>query len=101
MGDVSSVLFGKGVFLFRNLAIRVFPDYSAFHFLPCSAASTDAKDKTMKNKEEATELEYLKWFRINADFGPADGDVQYLMNQRFEKETGKLLPKGWRNEDEE
>ncbi len=51
----------------------------------------------MKNKpkEEATELEYLRWFRINADFGPADGDVKYIMNQNFEEETGKRVPKGW------
>ena len=46
-------------------------------------------------KERATELEYLKWFRQNADFGPADGDVKILMNEQFKKETGKLLPKGW------
>ena len=48
--------------------------------------------------EEATELEYLKWFRINADFGPADGDVRYEMHRQFEKETGKKVPHGWDDE---
>ncbi len=47
---------------------------------------------------EATELEYLKWFRINADFGPADGDVQSYMDERFEEKTGKRVPKNWRQE---
>ena len=43
----------------------------------------------------ATELEYLKWFRVNADFGPADGDVQDSMNERFMDEKRKNLPEGW------
>lgn len=42
-----------------------------------------------KEKEYATEIEYLKWFRIEADFGPADGDVKDCMDRKFEKETGK------------
>lgn len=46
-------------------------------------------------KERATELEYLKWFRHNADFGPAESDVIDWMNERFIKETGKNLPEGW------
>jgi hypothetical protein len=46
-------------------------------------------------KERASELEYLKWFRLNADFGPADSDVTEYMNKRFMEETGKNLPEGW------
>jgi len=46
-------------------------------------------------RQRATELEYLKWFRINADLGPAEGDVIDDMNERFMSETGKNLPKGW------
>lgn len=46
-------------------------------------------------KPRATEIEYLTWFRVNADFGPADGDVQDEMTDRFIKETGKNLPHGW------
>ena len=43
----------------------------------------------------ATELEYLTWFRQNADFGPADSDVKDAMNESFMEETGKNLPEGW------
>jgi hypothetical protein len=50
--------------------------------------------------EDATELEYLKWFRCNADFGPAEGDVIHWMHKEFEKELGKKVPKGWRDEEE-
>ena len=46
-------------------------------------------------KQRATELEYLRWFRQNADFGPADGDVQDAMTDAFMKQTGKNLPEGW------
>jgi hypothetical protein len=46
-------------------------------------------------RERASELEYLKWFRCNADFGPADGDVIDDMNYRFMRVTGKNLPIGW------
>lgn len=46
-------------------------------------------------RERATELEYLTWFRINADFGPADSDVKNMMDQQFMKETNKNLPEGW------
>jgi hypothetical protein len=53
------------------------------------------KPKNDEQKSRASELEYLKWFRVNADFGPADGDVKDSMNEQFMKETGKLLPKGW------
>jgi len=47
------------------------------------------------SKERATEVEYLKWFRINADFGPADSDVKDNMDRYFMEETGKNLPEGW------
>lgn len=46
-------------------------------------------------RERATELEYLKWFRINADFGPADSEVKDNLNEAFMDETGKNLPVGW------
>lgn len=44
------------------------------------------------------ELQYLSWFRINADFGPADGDVKYTMNEQYEENTGKKVPDGWKEE---
>ena len=50
------------------------------------------------NREKATELEYLQWFYGAADFGPADGDVRYLMDQEFREQTGKDLPEGYGEE---
>lgn len=46
--------------------------------------------------EEATELEYLQWFKVNTDFGPADEDVHVIMNEEFEEQTGKKVPECWR-----
>ena len=46
-------------------------------------------------RERATELEYLRWFRHNADFGPASGEVIGIMDRDFMRETGKNLPEGW------
>ncbi len=51
-------------------------------------------------KKKATELEWLKWFYQNADFGPAGGDVQQEMREHFMEETGKQLPEGYGDEDE-
>jgi len=47
------------------------------------------------SRERATELEYLKWFRLNVTLGPAESDIIDNMNVRFMKETGKNLPDGW------
>lgn len=51
--------------------------------------------KGRRMRERATELEYLKWFRINADFGPAQSDIIDAMNENFMDETGNNLPDGW------
>lgn len=51
----------------------------------------------MDHSEE--EFEYLYWFYQNADFGPADGDVRYFLDQRYEKETGRLIPPSYRHEE--
>ncbi|WP_428172944.1 hypothetical protein [Comamonas sp.] len=48
--------------------------------------------------EKATELEYLQWFYANCDFGPADEDVRYHLNQSFVEESGKALPIGYESE---
>lgn len=48
--------------------------------------------------KERDELEYLRWFKINTDFGPADGDVQMMMDEEYERETGKPVPVGWKYE---
>ena len=48
--------------------------------------------------KEATELEYLTWLKQSADFCPADSDVHRGLDEYFVKETGKLVPKDWRQE---
>lgn len=47
-------------------------------------------------QEQDDELHYLRWFCINADFGPSDEDVRQHLRQSYEKETGKPVPVGWR-----
>lgn len=46
-------------------------------------------------RDRASEIEYLKWFRIRADFGPATSDVIEFLNEEFMEATGKNLPEGW------
>lgn len=50
--------------------------------------------------EPSAELHYLRWFKMNTDFGPADGDVQMLMDEQYEQETGRRVPDGWRRDEE-
>ena len=45
------------------------------------------------------EVEWLRWFYSNADFGPADGDVRQILKDQFMKETGKELPEGYECEE--
>jgi hypothetical protein len=52
----------------------------------------------MTGYEQATELEFLKWFFYNADFGPAHSDVLEQMLENFKEETGKALPDGYDND---
>jgi len=47
---------------------------------------------------KATELEWLQYFYQCADFGPAHGDVVYLIAKDFMKETGKEMPEGYEDE---
>ena len=54
-----------------------------------------------KEKPRADELEFLRWFYCNADFGPADSDVRNHLCEQFEKETKKRVPEGYEPEDEE
>ena len=46
-------------------------------------------------RARATQLEYLKWFYSNADFGPADSDVRNILKRDFMEDTGKNLPEGF------
>ena len=52
-------------------------------------------------KGKATELEWLKYFYHHADFGPADGDVRFGLKDCFVLETGKDLPEGYEQEEQE
>ena len=54
-----------------------------------------SKKKTIEVSEE--EYKYLVWFRRNADFGPASGDVVQYMHEDYEAETGCKIPKRWDN----
>lgn len=47
-------------------------------------------------KERATELEYLEWFRWNADFGPATDEILAMMDKEFMKEVEGLKLKWFR-----
>jgi hypothetical protein len=51
-------------------------------------------------KERATELEWLKFFYHEADFGPADGDVRDYIQRKFKETTGKNMPEGWNYDNE-
>ncbi len=46
-------------------------------------------------RKRASKLEYLAWFRANADFGPAHSNVIEIMNREFMRKTGKNLPEGY------
>jgi len=42
------------------------------------------------------ELDFLEWFYANADFGPADWDIQCMMQKEYEHETGNRVPDSYR-----
>ena len=45
--------------------------------------------------KQATYYEFLEWFYVNADFGPADSDVRDDMIRDFMEEKKKLMPEDW------
>lgn len=47
------------------------------------------------SEDRATELEWLKFFHREADFGPGDGDVRECIKEAFKRETGKKMPLGY------
>ena len=49
----------------------------------------------METKKLA-ELKWLEWFANNVDFGPAHGDVMIMMQEQYEKETGRPVPEAWK-----
>lgn len=42
--------------------------------------------------------QWLEWFWREADFGPADGDVRQMLEDQYEKETGRTIPQNWKND---
>jgi hypothetical protein len=51
--------------------------------------------------EAIAERSYLDWFFQKADFGPADGDVRQMMQDQYEKETGRTVPLNYKQETDE
>lgn len=49
--------------------------------------------------EEQEELQYLRFFYQEADFGPAHGDVVSIINDKYLDEHGSL-PDGYAPEEE-
>lgn len=50
------------------------------------------------NDEKQEAFAFLEWFFLNADFGPADDDVKYMMQEQYEEETGLKVPEEYRTE---
>ena len=44
------------------------------------------------------EYDWLLWFFQRADFGPADGDVRIMLEDQYEKETGRTIPSAYKCE---
>lgn len=51
-----------------------------------------------KIEVDKAEYDWLVWFAQMADFGPADGDVRYHLQQMYERDTGNAVPEDWRYE---
>lgn len=42
------------------------------------------------------ELEFLRWFYDNCDFGPADAEVRKILLDEYKQTTGRTSPYDWR-----
>lgn len=60
-----------------------------------SQARRQAEKAVEELAAQEVELDYLRWWVANADFGPASGDVEHHMRLRYTEDTGKPVPKGW------
>ena len=49
------------------------------------------------SEEEKKELEYLRFFYSECDFGPAHGDVIDAINKVFVSHTGLEVPEGYQH----
>ena len=76
-----------------------------FHFDGSHVKLVPSKPHTILQKveygETNDELDFLRWFWENCDFGPADDDVRTIMIDEYQDETKKKVPLGydWRVED--
>lgn len=52
----------------------------------------------MSESDIKEELEFLRWFFQEADFGPAHGDVMFYMKQKWKEKTGRTIPYGYDEE---
>jgi len=43
------------------------------------------------------EYDYLRWFYVNADFGPSDEDVRYIYDRQYQN-NGGIIPKEYLDE---
>lgn len=55
-------------------------------------SNPNKKELTQSEREE---LEYLRFFYSECDFGPAHEDVIDSIDQYYTAETGNQLPKGY------
>ncbi len=46
------------------------------------------------------ELDYLRWFYANTDFGPAHADVVGCMEEEYVEETGCKVPDAYLSNEE-
>jgi hypothetical protein len=51
-------------------------------------------------QECASEIEFLRWFYQEVNFGPADRYMRFDLKIKFMESTGKELPKGYGLEEE-
>lgn len=67
------------------------------HHPSCDQRGT-AMQEAEKIEVDKAEYDWLVWFAQMADFGPADGDVRYHLQQMYERDTGNAVPEDWRYE---
>jgi hypothetical protein len=63
--------------------------------------ATNLKNSLKPQPDKEDVFDYLSWFYSAADFGPANGDVRLIMERQYQKQTGRLVPDGYRHESEE
>lgn len=65
---------------------------------PLEEKIAEAAWKAAQQEINKEEYDYLLWFFVNADFGPADGDVRFGLEEWYKEETKKKVPKTLKHE---